>query len=65
MHANHLEFSNSEAEDNFEIMRVCDLAQSCVLYEVTLGILKLRSRRALSYFQSPQDSLLLRDVYLE
>ena len=39
MHVNRLEFSNSEAEDNFEIMRVCmgkrNLAQSCVLYEVT------------------------------
>ena len=39
MHVNHLEFSNSEAEDNFEIMRVCmgkrNLDQSCVLYEVT------------------------------
>ena len=23
MHVNHLEFSNSEAEDNFEILRVC------------------------------------------
>ena len=39
MHVNHLEFSNSEAGDNFEIMRVCmgkrNLAQSCVLHEVT------------------------------
>ena len=57
-----LEFSNSEVGDSFEIIRVCrgkrNLAQSCVLYEVTpninkshtcepLGILKLRSRRQL------------------
>ena len=39
MHVYHLEISNSEAGDNFEIIRVCmgkrSLAQSCVLYEVT------------------------------
>ena len=41
MTVNRLEFSNSEAGDNFEVMRVCmgkrSLAQSCVLYEVTRG----------------------------
>ena len=41
MHVNRLELSNSEAGDNFEVMRVCmgkrNLAQSCVLYEVTPG----------------------------
>ena len=56
-----LEFSNSVAGGNFEIMRVCmgkrNLTQSCVLYEVTpnnkshacepLEILKLNSRRQL------------------